>query len=226
MEVFPLRDLSVISTEKFCKIVWKREEKLWDCQNVLLWHFEIKFSLIFLSDVTLDLNFLFSVPRASLSNWPWHLCHMAGGEAQGHVAVGRCCTGPSNPFTHSQALQKHSVSKRKKKVYFLETNRFELPKEKYLSIYLPIYLFIYLNGAGRVFFMGDLREGCVSYPCEVKPVYETLNLSVKQQFYPWGPQKPMRRVYQQPSHGQEKHPLSTRCKEKEWGGRGWRSDFA
>lgn len=73
--------------------------------------------------------------------------------------------------------------------------------------------------------MEHLQQGWVSHPWEIKPIYEMLNLSMKQHFSPGGPQNPMWRVQQKPGHSQEKYPLSTRCKEKEWEGRGWRSDF-
>lgn len=56
-----------------------------------------------------------------------------------------------------------------------------------------IYLSIYLHGVGDISFMKDLREGWVSYPCEMKPVHEILNLSVKQHLWPWGPQNSIQR---------------------------------
>lgn len=75
--------------------------------------------------------------------------------------------------------------------------------------------------------MEHLREGWVSHPWEIWPVDEMLNLSMKQHFSPGGLQNSIQRVQQKPGHSQEKHPLSAeRCKEKEWEGRGWRSDFA
>lgn len=52
--------------------------------------------------------------------------------------------------------------------------------------------------------MEHLRDSWVSHPWEIRPIYEMLNLSMKQHFCPRGLQNSTQRVQQKPGHGQEK----------------------